>query len=56
MDYLFLLQLNRIVGSGSEYRINNRAVSPTEYNVKLESFGIFTKAKNFLVFQVRNMC
>lgn len=42
----------RIIGSGTEYRIDTKVVSPSEYTKKLESLGIFTKAKNFLVFQV----
>ncbi|KAI6660208.1 Structural maintenance of chromosomes protein 1A-like [Oopsacas minuta] len=41
----------RIIGSGSEYRINGEVVSHTDYNKKLESIGIYVKAKNFLVFQ-----
>eukprot|EP00800_Vazella_pourtalesii_P005228 TRINITY_DN1608_c0_g1_i1.p1 TRINITY_DN1608_c0_g1~~TRINITY_DN1608_c0_g1_i1.p1 ORF type:complete len:1163 (+),score=345.20 TRINITY_DN1608_c0_g1_i1:37-3525(+) len=40
-----------IIGSGSEYKINGEVVSHTEYNKKLESIGIYVKAKNFLVFQ-----
>ena len=42
----------RIVGSGTEYRIDNKIVSPQQYTSKLESLGILVKAKNFLVFQV----
>ena len=42
----------RIIGSGTEYRIDKSVVSPAEYNKKLKSIGIFVKAKNFLVFQV----
>ena len=42
----------RIIGSGTEYRIDRNVVTPAEYTKKLESIGIFTKAKNFLVFQV----
>ena len=42
----------RIVGSGTEYRIDNKTVSPQQYTSKLESLGILVKAKNFLVFQV----
>ncbi len=44
--------LFRIVGSGTEYRINGKVVTPTEYQERLESLGILIKAKNFLVFQV----
>lgn len=42
----------RIVGSGTEYRIDSKIVSPQQYTSKLESLGILVKAKNFLVFQV----
>ncbi|XP_028405600.1 structural maintenance of chromosomes protein 1A-like [Dendronephthya gigantea] len=41
----------RIIGSGTEYRIDKNVVPPAEYNKKLKSIGIFVKAKNFLVFQ-----
>lgn len=41
----------KIVGSGTEYRIDNKTVSPQQYTLKLESLGILVKAKNFLVFQ-----
>ncbi|XP_078369218.1 structural maintenance of chromosomes protein 1A-like [Oculina patagonica] len=41
----------KIVGSGTEYRIDNKVVSPQQYTSKLESLGILVKAKNFLVFQ-----
>lgn len=41
----------KIVGSGTEYRIDNKTVSPQQYTSKLESLGILVKAKNFLVFQ-----
>ena len=44
--------LSRILGSGTEYRINGNTVTPKEYQEKLESIGILIKAKNFLVFQV----
>ena len=47
-----LLFVFRIIGSGSEYKINGEVVSHTDYNKKLESIGIYVKAKNFLVFQV----
>jgi structural maintenance of chromosome 1 len=40
-----------IVGSGTEYRINGKIVSPSDYQHKLETIGILIKAKNFLVFQ-----
>lgn len=41
----------RIIGSGTEYRIDKKVVTPAEYNKRLEALGIFVKAKNFLVFQ-----
>ncbi|KAJ7391317.1 Structural maintenance of chromosomes protein 1B, partial [Desmophyllum pertusum] len=41
----------KIVGSGTEYRIDNKIVTPQQYTSKLESLGILVKAKNFLVFQ-----
>ncbi|XP_020611608.1 structural maintenance of chromosomes protein 1A-like isoform X1 [Orbicella faveolata] len=41
----------KIVGSGTEYRIDSKIVSPQQYTSKLESLGILVKAKNFLVFQ-----
>ncbi|CAH3172553.1 unnamed protein product [Porites evermanni] len=41
----------KIVGSGTEYRIDNKVVSPQQYTKKLEELGILVKAKNFLVFQ-----
>ncbi|XP_065059066.1 structural maintenance of chromosomes protein 1A-like [Rhopilema esculentum] len=41
----------KILGSGTEYRINGNTVTPKEYQEKLESIGILIKAKNFLVFQ-----
>ena len=40
-----------IIGNGSEYRIDGKVLSPSEYQTKLESLGILIKAKNFLVFQ-----
>lgn len=36
---------------GSEYRINNRAVTAKQYNEALEAENILIKARNFLVFQ-----
>lgn len=42
----------RIVGSGTEYRIDDKVVTPQVYTNKLEQLGILVKAKNFLVFQV----
>ena len=44
--------VSRIIGSGTEYRIDGKVVSPQEYQQHLESLGILIKAKNFLVFQV----
>lgn len=38
-------------GFASQYRLDGKAVSAEAYNVKLESFGILVKARNFLVFQ-----
>ena len=35
----------------SEYRINNRIVTATQYNESLEAENILIKARNFLVFQ-----
>lgn len=59
VNYLYVILLFndnfRIIGSGTEYRIDKKVVSPAEYNRKLESIGIFTKAKNFLVFQVNEL-
>ncbi|KAK4169162.1 structural maintenance of chromosomes protein 1 [Cladorrhinum sp. PSN259] len=41
-----------ITSSGSsEYRINDRVVTATQYNEALESENILIKARNFLVFQ-----
>uniref|UniRef100_A0A8C4NUA4 Structural maintenance of chromosomes protein 1A n=1 Tax=Dicentrarchus labrax TaxID=13489 RepID=A0A8C4NUA4_DICLA len=40
-----------IIGSSSEYRINNKVVSLPEYSEELEKLGILIKARNFLVFQ-----
>ena len=47
-----LLIFFRIVGSGTEYRINGNSVTPKDYQEKLKDIGILIKAKNFLVFQV----
>uniref|UniRef100_A0A8C3UXC1 Structural maintenance of chromosomes protein n=1 Tax=Catharus ustulatus TaxID=91951 RepID=A0A8C3UXC1_CATUS len=38
-----------IVGSSSEYKINNRVVQLSEYSEELEKLGILIKARNFLV-------
>ena len=43
---------HRIIGSGTEYRINGSSVTPKEYQEQLRQIGILIKAKNFLVFQV----
>lgn len=40
-----------IIGSSSEYRINNKVVGLPEYSEELEKLGILIKARNFLVFQ-----
>ena len=37
----------------SVYRVNGRQSSWDAYDTKLRSFGIFVKARNSLVFQVR---
>lgn len=37
---------------GSEYKIDDVSVSSAKYQEKLKEFGILTKARNFLVFQV----
>uniref|UniRef100_A0A9J7XWS3 Structural maintenance of chromosomes protein 1A n=1 Tax=Cyprinus carpio carpio TaxID=630221 RepID=A0A9J7XWS3_CYPCA len=42
-----------IIGSSSEYRINNKVVGLSEYSDELEKLGILIKARNFLVFQVK---
>uniref|UniRef100_A0A3Q4FYP5 RecF/RecN/SMC N-terminal domain-containing protein n=1 Tax=Neolamprologus brichardi TaxID=32507 RepID=A0A3Q4FYP5_NEOBR len=42
-----------IIGSSSEYRINNKVVGLPEYSEELEKLGILIKARNFLVFQVK---
>lgn len=41
----------KIVGSGTEYRINGKVVNNKEYQQALEKIGVLIKAKNFLVFQ-----
>ncbi|KAG2393409.1 hypothetical protein C9374_006940 [Naegleria lovaniensis] len=35
----------------TEYKINHKTVQASDYERKLKSFGILTKARNFLVFQ-----
>lgn len=40
-----------IIGNTSEYRVDTRQLSATEYTEELENVGIIPKAKNFLVFQ-----
>jgi structural maintenance of chromosome 1 len=40
-----------IIGNTSEYRVDGRQLSATEYNEELENLGIIPKAKNFLIFQ-----
>ncbi|XP_043080239.1 structural maintenance of chromosomes protein 1A isoform X1 [Puntigrus tetrazona] len=40
-----------IIGSSSEYRINNKVVGLSDYSEELEKLGILIKARNFLVFQ-----
>uniref|UniRef100_A0AAX7T8I6 Structural maintenance of chromosomes protein 1A n=1 Tax=Astatotilapia calliptera TaxID=8154 RepID=A0AAX7T8I6_ASTCA len=42
-----------IIGSSSEYRINSKVVGLPEYSEELEKLGILIKARNFLVFQVK---
>merc|ERR1711976_1050841 len=39
-----------IIGSSSEHKINNEAVSSSHYLKELEKLGINVNAKNFLVF------
>lgn len=41
----------KIVGSGTEYRINGKVVHNKDYQQALVNIGILIKAKNFLVFQ-----
>uniref|UniRef100_A0A8B9JC95 Structural maintenance of chromosomes protein 1A n=1 Tax=Astyanax mexicanus TaxID=7994 RepID=A0A8B9JC95_ASTMX len=40
-----------IIGSSSEYRIDSKVVSLSDYSEELEKLGILIKARNFLVFQ-----
>ncbi|KAI8922092.1 RecF/RecN/SMC [Powellomyces hirtus] len=40
----------------SEYRINGKSVTFAKYSTVLEKENILIKAKNFLVFQVWNLC
>ncbi|XP_074644873.1 structural maintenance of chromosomes protein 1A-like [Tubulanus polymorphus] len=40
-----------IHGTSSEYRVDNKVVSMSDYSTALEKIGILMKAKNFLVFQ-----
>ncbi|XP_072553187.1 structural maintenance of chromosomes protein 1A isoform X3 [Salminus brasiliensis] len=40
-----------IIGSSSEYRIDNKVVGLSDYSEELEKLGILIKARNFLVFQ-----
>ena len=40
-----------IIGNTSEYRVDGRQLSATEYTEELENLGIIPKAKNFLIFQ-----
>ena len=47
---------NRISTTGSsEYRLNAKVVTYQTYNNALEQQNILVKAKNFLVFQVREI-
>lgn len=39
------------LSGSSEYKINEKAVTPLQYTMALKSEGIFVKARNFLVFQ-----
>ena len=48
MDTVFQ---RKIVGTGTEYRINDEVINHKEYQKALENIGILIKAKNFLVFQ-----
>jgi len=41
----------KIIGSSTEYKINEKVTTSKEYHQSLESIGILIKAKNFLVFQ-----
>ncbi|KAL7859783.1 hypothetical protein SRHO_G00149300 [Serrasalmus rhombeus] len=40
-----------IIGSSSEYRLDNKVVGLSDYSEELEKLGILIKARNFLVFQ-----
>ncbi|XP_062915740.1 structural maintenance of chromosomes protein 1B-like [Mobula hypostoma] len=40
-----------IVGNSSEFRLNDKAISRTEYSNELEKIGILLKGRNCLVFQ-----
>ncbi|XP_072913711.1 structural maintenance of chromosomes protein 1A-like [Hemitrygon akajei] len=40
-----------IVGNSSEFRLNDKAISRTEYSHELEKIGILLKGRNCLVFQ-----
>ena len=40
-----------IINNISEYRVNDRTCSSSEYNDELEKIGIISRAKNFLIFQ-----
>lgn len=46
------LNISITLAGQSEYKVNNKVVTATEYNKNLESHSILVKAKNFLVFQV----
>ena len=48
------LHFTRTISSdgGSEYRIDDKAVTWNAYGARLKSLGILVKARNFLVFQV----
>jgi len=48
------IEFVRVITSAgaSDYKINGRSVTWKEYDEKLKSFGILTKTRNFLVFQV----
>lgn len=46
------IHFTRIIhGAASEYRIDNKVCSATDYHESLEKIAIFIKAKNFLVYQ-----
>uniref|UniRef100_A0A915Q3C1 Structural maintenance of chromosomes protein n=1 Tax=Setaria digitata TaxID=48799 RepID=A0A915Q3C1_9BILA len=40
-----------VTGSGSEYRVDDKTVTPQQYGHALEEINVFMKAKNFLVYQ-----